>query len=151
MSLTGFDDLLGVGPSAEGKPLATTYQVVGAPVSAADIRNKLIPHLYNDLSGGDDAAVERAIGSAQIHIGTVFARLGRPLNLDLPIDREVLVRWTCYEMFLRVGHEAAGREYRISAKDLVIANYGSWPDNDLPQQGAVPVVAVTKVKPRRWP
>lgn len=151
MSLTGFDDLLGVGPSADGRPLATSYQVVGTPVTAADIQAKLIPHLYNDLSNGDNTTVEQAIGSARVHVGTVFARLGRPLNLDLEVDREVLIRWTCYEMFLRVGHETGGREYRVSAKDLVIASYGSWPETDRPQEGAVPAMAVTRAKTRQWP
>jgi|GEM_PF-4537875 len=153
MSITGFDDLLDQPPrpiSAGG--MTTPYQVIGTPVTAEDIQGRLIAHNYDQLSDGDDAAVLRSIAAAEIHAGTIMARLGRSLDLDVDTDREVTILLSIYEMYLRVGQGEAGREYRIRAKDLIIAAYGSYPESDAPQTPPLPVGALTKptMRGRLW-
>ena len=136
MTLTDFDDLLDPAPAATPvQPV--TIEVTGTPVTVADIQSRLIAHNYSQLSDDDDAAVERAIGAAEVHAGSIMARLGRPLDRDATVDREVLILLSIYELYLRVGHEAGGREYRIKAKDLVIAAYGDYPDSNKPDQSPV--------------
>ena len=43
---------------------------------------------------------------------------------------------TIYELHIALGHEEAGREYRIQAKNMIIAAYGSFPDSDSQQTAA---------------
>ena len=152
MSITGFDDLLDIPPPAISAGGTTTpYEVVGTPVTADDIKGRLIAHNYDQLSDGDDAAVLRSIAAAQIHAGTIMARLGKSLDLDTDTDREVTILLSIYEMYLRVGQGEAGREYRIRAKDLIIAAYGSYPEADAPQTPPLPVGALARPEQRRRP
>jgi hypothetical protein len=46
-----------------------------------------------------------------------------------------------------LGHEEAGRKYRIKAKDLIIAALGGYPETGSTQEAKVPAGAV--VRPRR--
>lgn len=151
MAITEFDDLLDPALSFTTRNEAVAPSVVGTPVTAAEISARLIAHNYDQLTDGVQAVTERAISTAQIHAAAIMARLGRPLDLGTPVDREVVVLFAIWELYLRVGHEAAGREYRIKARDLVIATYGRYPEGEKPEGGNLPIGAVTKPRRKEWP
>jgi hypothetical protein len=59
---------------------------------------------------------------------------------------------TVYELHMALGHEEAGREYRIQAKNTIVAAFGSFPDNDTaaPERPAVAAVAIPQRVDRRF-
>ena len=130
MPITDFDDLLGEDPTiAATLGTSVSYGAAGSPITPAEIRDRLSPNLYAQLSDGEDASVIRAAERATIHVGTIAARLGKPLNLDDQATREIVLNMTIYELHMALGHEAAGKEYRIKAKDLIISAFGNFPES----------------------
>lgn len=122
-----------------GKLPATTvseeapFAPFGTPITAQEVKDRLSESLYRTLSDDDDAVTLRAVDRAQIYVGSVLTYLGKTLNLDDKVVREIVLMHTIYEMHIALGHEEAGREYRIQAKNMIIAAYGSFPDSDSQQ------------------
>lgn len=108
----------------------------GTPVTAQEVKDRLSESLYRTLSDDDDAATLRAVERAQIYVGSVLSYLGKSLNLDDKVVREIVLMHTIYELHIALGHEEAGREYRIQARNMIIAAYGSFPDSDSQQTAA---------------
>lgn len=143
MRMTDFDDLLNPRESsAVTEQLSIAYSAKGSPITAAEVATRLAPALYAQLADGSDDTVVRAAERATIHIGTIAASLGKPLDLDDTVMREIVLNMTVYELHLALGHEEAGREYRIKAKDLIIAALGAFPESGSPNEGPVSVGAV---------
>ncbi len=114
----------------------------GTPVTVEDVQKCLSGNLYTQLSEKSDTFVLDAVGRAQTYIGAVLSYLGADFNLDSSVVRQVVLMQTVYELHMALGHEEAGREYRIQAKNTIIAAYGAFPDSDdktrgTPQTGAV--------------
>ena len=152
MGITEFDDLLDMRhPASVTEQLAIAYNVVGSSITAAEVANRLAPALYSQLADGDESSVVRAAERATIHIGTIAARLGRPLNLDDTVMREIVLDMTIYELHMKLGHEEAGREYRIKAKDLIVAAFGDYPEAGSAQEGKPPAAAVKQAHRRPYP
>jgi hypothetical protein len=152
MRKTDFDDLLDMGkPIAVTEQLAVSYSVIGSPVTAAEVAQRLAPSLYAQLANGDETSVVRAAERATIHIGTISSRLGRKLNLDDTVMREIVLDMTIYELHMALGHEEAGHEYRIKAKDLIVAAFGDYPEAGSSQEAKVPAGAVKTAHRRRYP
>lgn len=116
-------------PVAEAIPFAP----FGTPITAQEVKDRLSESLYRTLSDDDDAVTLRAVERAQVYVGSVLSYLGKTLNLDDKVVREIVLMHTIYEMHIALGHEEAGREYRIQAKNMIIAAYGSFPDSDSQQ------------------
>jgi hypothetical protein len=152
MRTTDFDDLLEQrSAAAVTEQLAITYTSNGSPITAAEVSARLAPSLYAQLADGDDSSVIRAAERATIHIGTIAARHGRPLDLDDTVMREIVLDMTIYELHMKLGHEEAGREYRIKAKDLILAAFGDYPESGSAQDARVPVGAVKTAHRRIYP
>lgn len=152
MRMTDFDDLLDMKRSpAVTEQVAVSYTVSGSPIAAAEVAARLAPNLYAQLADGSVDTVVRAAERATVHIGTVAARLGRTLNLDDTVIREIVLDMTVYELHLALGHEEAGREYRIKAKDLIVAAFGDYPEAGSTQDAKVPAGAVKRAQRRPYP
>lgn len=119
-------------PVAEAIPFAP----FGTPITAQEVKDRLSESLYRTLSDDDDAVTLRAVQRAQVYVGSVLSYLGKTLNLDDKVVREIVLMHTIYELHIALGHEEAGREYRIQAKNMIIAAYGSFPDSDSQQTAA---------------
>lgn len=119
-------------PVAEEIPFAP----FGTPITAQEVKDRLSESLYRTLSDDDDAVTLRAVQRAQVYVGSVLSYLGKTLNLDDKVVREIVLMHTIYELHIALGHEEAGREYRIQAKNMIIAAYGSFPDSDSQQTAA---------------
>lgn len=107
-----------------------SFKPFGNPIIIEEVSKRVSDNLYQQLSDGDDQFVLDAVSRAQKYVGTLLARLDVGFSLDNPIQRELVLIWTLYELHRSLGHEEAGREYRIQFKDTVIAAYGSYPDSD---------------------
>lgn len=120
------------------------FAPLGTPVTADEIRARLSESLYEQLSEGKDETVVQAVNRAMIYIGAVLRRFDEPYNLDDKIVRELVLIHTIYELHIALGHEEAGREYRMKARDIILARYGSYPDAEKesdtgPADGAIRV------------
>ena len=104
------------------------FAPLGTPVTADEIRARLSESLYEQLSEGKDETVVQAVNRAMIYIGAVLRRFDQEYNLDDKIVRELVLIHTIYELHIALGHEEAGREYRMKARDIILARYGSYPD-----------------------
>ena len=131
-----------------GLPTAKRENIVfaplGSPVTADEIRTRLSESLYEQLSEGKDETVMQAVNRAMIYIGAVLRRFDQEYNLDDKIVRELVLIHTIYELHIALGHEEAGREYRMKARDIILARYGSYPDAEKesdtgPADGAIRV------------
>lgn len=147
---TGFDDLLEEkGSAATTKPTAYVAPS-GTLIAPSEVAARLSPALYEQLSDGSDTTVVRASERAAIHVGTILARLGKVVDLDDPVTREIVLLLTVYELHMALGHEEAGREYRIKAKDLIVAGFGSYPEAERPDAGSA-LGAITIPKRKAFP
>jgi len=151
MELTGFDDLLQSRGTAGTKAYAQNPAVTGAPITADEVQARLSSRLYDQLSEGSSDTVVRASERAVLHVAAIFGRLGLALNLDDPVGREVATLFTIYELHLALGNEEAGREYRLKAKDLIIAAYGEYPEAEKPATESPALGALTIPARRDWP
>jgi hypothetical protein len=151
MRITDFDDLLGPSPATVTEQLSIAYTSKGSPITAAEVAERLSPALYAQLADGDEASVVRAAERATIHIGTIAARLGRALDLDDTVMREIVLDMAIYELHMKLGHEEAGREYRIKAKDLIVAAFGDYPEAGSSQEAKIPAGAVKRALRRPFP
>lgn len=152
MAITAFDDLLdGMSSTTVTDQLAIDYASKGSPITAAEVADRLSPSLYAQLADSDEASVVRAAERATIHIGTIAARLGKTLDLDDTVMREIVLDMTIYELHMKLGHEEAGREYRIKAKDLIVAAFGGYPEAGSSQEAKVPAGAVCQTVRRPYP
>lgn len=106
------------------------FEPFGTAIKADEIRDRLSASLYKQLSESNDDTTLRAVIRAQVHAGAVFRFLSVPFNLDDKIVREIVLLYTVYELHIALGHEEAGREYRMLAKNLIIAAYGKFPDSE---------------------
>lgn len=151
MEKTGFDDLLEQKGSAATESSSTAYSAAtGTAIAPTEVATRLSPSLYAQLSDGNENTVIRASERAIIHIGTILARLGKRVDLDDPVTREIVLLFTIYELHMALGHEEAGREYRIKAKDLIVAGFGSYPEAAKEEMGAA-MGAITVPKRKLFP
>jgi hypothetical protein len=143
---------LGIGDIPAEKPQASvTFTPFGEPVTPEEVAARLSQNLYAQLADGSDDTVSKAITRAGIYIGAVLRRLNVPYSLDNNIVREVVLIHTVYELHIALGHEEAGREYRIKARDIIRAAWGDFPEADsAPEKGAAAAVAVPKKNGRRF-
>jgi len=109
----------------------------GEPITPEEIALRLSENLYTQLSDGSDENVRNAITRASIYMGTVMRRFKQPFNLENKVIREVVLVYTIYEMHMALGHEEAGREYRVKARDIIRAEWGDFPDSDSPPEKGV--------------
>jgi hypothetical protein len=136
----------------EGEAPASSRQAVsfapfGTPVTAEEVRKRLSRNLYDQLSEKSGDTVTNAVSRAEVYTGAILNYLGVRLDLDIPVIRENVLMQTVYELHMALGHEEAGREYRIQAKNTIIAAFGSFPDSDsaAPER---PVIAAVAVPPK---
>lgn len=148
MRATSFDDLLVQKGTASTERISTAPRVLGSPIDASEVAERLSAPLYEQLSDGDDASTLRSVARAEIHASAILGRLGFDLDLDAKVIREIVLLLSIYEMHLALGREEAGREYRLKAKDMIIAAYGAYPEAEK-NEGGAPVAAITV--PRRKP
>ena len=113
-----------------------SFEPFGKEIEVAEVAACLSGNLYLQLSDGTDDSVKAAVSRAEVYIGTVLSYLGVKLDLDDKIVRQIVLMQTIYELHMALGHEEAGREYRIQAKNTIIAAYGSFPDSDTKSSGA---------------
>ena len=132
------------------KPEAIAFAPFGEPVTPEEVAARLSGNLYAQLADGSDRTVRDAITRAQIYTGSVLRRLGVPFDLDSRTAREVVLIHTVYELHMALGHEEAGREYRMRARDIIVAAWGNFPDSGTPpEKGAAAAVAVPPKKSGR--
>jgi hypothetical protein len=150
--VTEFDDLLDPRKSvAVTEQLSVAYTAIGSPITAAEISSRIAPSLYAQLSNGDESTVTRAAERASTQVSIVAGRLGRVLNLDDRAMREIVLLMTIYELHMALGNEEAGREYRIRAKDLIVAAFGDYPEAGSSQEAKIPAGAVKVAHRRPYP
>lgn len=125
------------------------FRPLGTPVTAQEVKDRLSVNLYHALCDGNDANTIKAVVRAEIYVGSVLSYLGRQLDLDDAVMREIVLMHTVYELHMALGHEEAGREYRIQAKNMIVAAYGSYPDSDQSETAGENTGAV--VCPRKNP
>jgi hypothetical protein len=137
------DDIPSVAP-ASAEP---DINPIGTAVTADEVSARLSPNLYKQLSDGSDGNTLEAVRQAEIYTGSIFRRLGVTYNLDDKTQREIVLLMTVYELHMRLGHEEAGREYRLKAKDIILARYGSYPDTGDTGAAAAPAASVAVGRP----
>jgi hypothetical protein len=145
-------DELGIAGLPAEKPQTTAaFTPFGEPVTPEEVAQRLSQNLYAQLADGSDDTVRDAITRAQIYIGSVLRRLRVPFNLDDKVVREVVLIHTVYELHIALGHEEAGKEYRVKARDIIRAAWGDFPEADTaPEKGAVAAVAVPPKRKEGW-
>ena len=145
-------DELGIAGIPVEKPqAAATFAPLGEPVTPEEVAQRLSRNLYDQLSEKSDDTVRDAITRAGIYIGAVLRRLSVPYNLNDHVVREVVLIHTIYELHIALGHEEAGKEYRIKAKDIIRAAWGDFPEADSgPEKGAAAAVAVPPKRKGAW-
>jgi hypothetical protein len=144
-------DELGIAGLPAERPLTAAFYPFGEPVTPEEVAERLSRNLYDQLSEKSDDTVRDAITRASIYIGAVLRRLGVPYNLDDKIVREVVLIHTVYELHIALGHEEAGKEYRIKARDIIRAAWGDFPEADsAPEKGAAAAVAVPLKRKGFW-
>ena len=121
---------------------AAAFAPFGAPIGAAELRERLSRNLYDQLSEKSDDTAMKAVSRAEIYVGAVLRYLGVALDLDAPVIREIVLMQTIYELHMALGHEEAGREYRTQAKNTIVAAFGSFPDSDSAAPERAPAAAV---------
>ena len=130
---------------AEDTNNEVNFEPFGKSITVDEVSKRLSPNLYAQLSDGSDQSVLDAVERAQIYIGTVLSYLGVKLNLDDKIHREIVLMQSIYELHMALGHEEAGREYRLQAKNTIISAFGSFPDSD--NQAIAKTSAAVVIKP----
>ncbi|MDR0302342.1 MAG: hypothetical protein LBI04_08550 [Treponema sp.] len=145
-------DELGIGGIPVEKPqAAVTFSPLGEPITPEEVAGRLSQNLYAQLADGSDDTVRGAIARAGIYIGTVLRRLKVPYNLDDKIVREVVLIHAIYELHIALGHEEAGKEYRIKARDIIRAAWGDFPEAEsAPEKGAAAAVATPPKRKQPW-
>ena len=135
---------LGIADIPAAKPdTAAAFSPLGEPVTPEEVAARLSQNLYAQLSDGSDDTVQEAIARAGIYVGAVLRRLRVPYDLGDTVVREVVLIHVIYELHIALGHEEAGKEYRIKARDIVRAAWGDFPEADSPpEKGAAAAVAV---------
>jgi hypothetical protein len=125
------------------------FTPIGTAVTADEIKTRLSGNLYTQLCDGDDTNTMAAVQRAEIYAGSVFRRLLVSFNLDIHVQREFVLLMTIYELHMALGHEEAGREYRLKGKDIILAVYGDYPDTDdkTPAKSAAAAVSVPNQAP----
>lgn len=134
---------------AEDTNNEVNFEPFGKSITVDEVSKRLSPNLYNQLSDGSDQFVLDAVERAQIYIGTVLSYLGVKLNLDDKVQREIILMQSLYELHMALGHEEAGREYRLQAKNTIISAFGSFPDSD--NQAIAKTSAAVVIKPATNP
>ena len=128
-------DELGIEGIHVEKTLPVAFTPLGVMVTPGEVADRLSKNLYAALSDGSDDTV----------------RFGIPYDLDDKIIREVVLIHTIYELHIALGHEEAGKEYRIKAKDIILAAWGDFPDSDSPpEKSAAAAVAVPPKRKGTW-
>jgi len=122
----------------------TKFEPFGTAITVDDVASCLGENLYTQLSERSDQFVLDAVTRAQTYIGAVLSYLGQDFNLDSKIVRQVVLMQTVYELHMALGHEEAGREYRIQAKNTIIAAFGSFPDSEDKSRGTPAGCSVAK-------
>lgn len=147
---TDFDDLVETREreTASTAPRSVTYQVIGAAITADEVKAALSASLYDQLTDGSDDTALAAAVRAVVYCGSVVAKLGKVCNLDDPVIRQAAIQMTICELHLGLGHAEAGREHRLKAKDLIIAAFGSYPDADKSEE-APPALGAVTTEPRK--
>ena len=136
-------DELSIAGIPAAKPETAAFAPFGDPVTPEEVAARLSPNLYRQLSDGSDETVREAITRAGIYAGAVLRRLRVPYDLGDTVVREVVLIHTIYELHIALGHEEAGKEYRIKARDIIRAAWGDFPESDSPpERGAAAAVAV---------
>jgi hypothetical protein len=121
---------------------AVSFTPFGTPIGTGEVRERLSRNLYDQLSEKSEDTVTNAVSRAEVYTGAVLKYLGVALDLDAPVIREIVLMQTVYELHMALGHEEAGREYRIQAKNTIIAAFGSFPDSDSAAPERIPAAAV---------
>jgi len=134
---SGLDGIAVHGPRVE-----IDIAPLGTAITADDVSDRLSANLYRQLSDGNQDTTVAAISRAEIYVGTILRRLGVVFNLDNKVVREIVLLNVIYELHIALGHEEAGREYRLKAKDIILAAFGEYPDTDSKSPVKVPVAAV---------
>ena len=136
---------------AEKPPLAADFAPFGEPVQPEEVAARLSENLYKQLEDSCEDRVTQAISRAEIYVGAVLRRFKEPYNLDNKIIREVVLIHTVYELHIALGHEEAGREFRVKARDIILAAWGNFPDSDTPpKKSATASVAVLPKRKSPW-
>jgi len=136
-------------PAVQPLQAAVRFAPFGEPVAPDEVRERLSNNLYIQLSENSDEVTTAAINRAMIYVGAILRRLNVPYNLDDTVVREVVLIHTIYELHIALGHEEAGKEYRIKARDIIRAAWGDFPEADTaPEKGAAAAVATPKNKRR---
>jgi hypothetical protein len=131
-------------PAGRPEPEAA-FSPFGEPVEPEEVAARLSQNLYGQLSEKSDDTVRDAVTRAGVYTGAVLRRLNVPYNLDDKIVREVVLIHTIYELHIALGHEEAGREYRVKAKDIIRAAWGDFPEAEsAPEKSPAAAVAVPK-------
>jgi len=145
-------DELGITDIPVEKPqAAAAFAPLGEPVTPEEVAQRLSQNLYAQLADGSDDTVRDAITRAQVYVGSVLRRLRVPFNLDDKVVREVVLIHTVYELHIALGHEEAGKEYRVKARDIILAAWGNFPDSDTaPEKGSAAAVAVPPKRKGAW-
>ena len=145
-------DELGIADIPVARPEVTgIFTPLGEPVTPEEVAARLSQNLYDQLSEKSDDTVLDAIARASIYVGAVLRRLRVPFNLDDKVVREVVLIHTIYELHIALGHEEAGKEYRVKARDIIRAAWGDFPEAEsAPEKGAAAAVATPPKRKDGW-
>ena len=114
----------------ESTTSTSLFTPLGTPISVNEVEARLSRNLYSQLSEDSSTTTQQAISRAQIYVGAILRRLNIAFTLDDQCIREIVLINTIYELHIALGHEEAGREYRMKAKDIILAAYGDYPDTE---------------------
>ncbi len=102
----------------EDEKIVEMYAAKGTGIEISEVRDRLSSALFEQLRDGSDKTIIKAVNRALIHAQSVFAKGSVTLDLDVVLHREIVLNLTLYELHMALGHEEAGREYRLKARDL---------------------------------
>lgn len=128
--------------------LPSTQDAPSASLSVDAIKAAISAKLYSELTNDDNTIAERSIEAGIIRAEGFLAVVGKTLDLNLPLHRDIARLLTVYELYVYNGDAKGGSEYLTTATDLVSVHYG---DVEKARTTPPPAGAVATPKRRSLP
>ncbi len=117
-------------------------------VDLAALKAELKPHAYEMLTGGDDAAGERALERARVWLTARLTEAGLAADEADPVIGQILLKYALYELYSYAEQEGLAKDKKDDALEL-IGGYLSRPAGSPDGGKAGPAIAVSVPERKR--
>lgn len=102
-------------------------------VDLAALKAELKPHAYEMLTGGDDAAGERALERARVWLTARLTEAGLAADEADPVIGQILLKYALYELYSYAEQEGLAKDKKDDALELI---GGYLPGRPAPRRAA---------------